>query len=148
MQGDDGTDRRALLVGTDGHLQVDVLSGGGETAPSGPTVEADTGSVAAGGTDVLLSSVLNGTEKLTGVDVSASVAFKWEVGFANDGAAISTSYAIGFARAGETVQWRPPHRDYCEVSGDNSDDKWAVAVENMDASQTASIYTNFYYQNN
>jgi hypothetical protein len=28
MQGDDGTDRRALLVGTDGHLQVDVLSGG------------------------------------------------------------------------------------------------------------------------
>lgn len=26
MQGDDGTDRRAILVGTDGHLQVDVLS--------------------------------------------------------------------------------------------------------------------------
>lgn len=31
IQGDDGTDRRALLVGTDGHLQVDVLS-----APSTP----------------------------------------------------------------------------------------------------------------
>lgn len=29
IQGDDGTDRRAVLVGTDGHLQVDVLSGGG-----------------------------------------------------------------------------------------------------------------------
>lgn len=26
VQGDDGTDRRALLVGTDGHLQVDVLA--------------------------------------------------------------------------------------------------------------------------
>jgi hypothetical protein len=26
IQGDDGTDRRAVLVGTDGHLQVDVLS--------------------------------------------------------------------------------------------------------------------------
>lgn len=26
VQGDDGTDRRALLVGTDGHLQVDVVS--------------------------------------------------------------------------------------------------------------------------
>jgi len=30
-QGDDGTDRRAILVGTDGHVQVDVLSGGGGT---------------------------------------------------------------------------------------------------------------------
>lgn len=26
IQGDDGTDRRAILVGTDGHVQVDVLS--------------------------------------------------------------------------------------------------------------------------
>ena len=28
IQGDDGTDRRSLLVDTDGHLQVDILSGG------------------------------------------------------------------------------------------------------------------------
>jgi hypothetical protein len=28
IQGDDGTDRRAVLVDTDGHVQVDVLSGG------------------------------------------------------------------------------------------------------------------------
>ena len=32
IQGDDGTDRTNVLVDTDGHLQVDILSGGGSNA--------------------------------------------------------------------------------------------------------------------
>ncbi len=42
MQGDDGTDRRAILVGTDGHVQVDVVA-----APSTAVTSAGTFAVQA-----------------------------------------------------------------------------------------------------
>ena len=49
MQGDDGTDRRAVLVDTDGHVQVDILSGStGSTqyAEDAPHVSGNTGTMA------------------------------------------------------------------------------------------------------
>ena len=49
LQGDDGTDRKNVLVDTAGHLQVDVLSGG----VSNDSVEAE-GSAAAKGTQISL----------------------------------------------------------------------------------------------
>jgi len=60
VQGDDGTDRRAILVGTDGHVQVDVLS-----APS--TAVTNTGTFAVQATLAAETTKVIGT-----VNVSAS----------------------------------------------------------------------------
>ena len=60
MQGDDGTDRTNVLVDTDGHLQVDVLTGGGggtQYTVDDPLGATPTGTLAVAIRDDTLSSL-------------------------------------------------------------------------------------------
>ena len=82
---------------------------------------------------------------LAGADLTASVPFKYQV---QSVAASTITLATGFGRAGEVVQWRPPHRHFAGLVGDNVDDVFRAVVTNMDNSQAADLYAAFYYQDN
>lgn len=147
MGGVDGAGNvQRLLTDTDGHLQIDVLSGGGADTPSNPTGDtASSTNTAAGASANLDSSVINGQEYLGGADISASVPFKYQI---QTVAASTVTLATGFGRAGEVIQWRPPHRHYAGLSGDNVDDVYRAVVTNMDNSKAADLYAAFFYQDN
>jgi len=147
MGGVDGAGNvQRLLADSDGHLQIDVLSGGGETTPSNPIGDAvNSTNTAAGASANLDSAVINGQEYLGGADISASVPFKYQI---QTVAASTTTLATGFGRAGEVVQWRPPHRHYAGLVGDNVDDVFRAVVTNMDNSKAADLYAAFFYQDN
>jgi len=74
MQGDDGTNRTALLVDTDGHPQVDVLSGGGGTQYAVDTAAGavDTGMLALAIRDDALTTLTPVDGDYVGLRVSST----------------------------------------------------------------------------
>lgn len=131
-----------------GHLQVDVLSGGGSpAAPTNPTIDTDTSAAVAAGTEVDLDSAeITEPENLTMVTVSASVAFKARITLVENG--VETVIAELFGRAGTPLVWEPPDRRYCTVSNTAGVDVFRVQTTNMDTSEAADLYASFYYQSN
>lgn len=146
VQGDDGTDRTNVLVDTDGHLQVDVLSGAGSDAPSNPTVDtASSSGTAAGASANLDSSEITEAEKLWAADVSASVPFKFKIQKVENTVATDVTNLM-FGRANETIRWTAPHRDFAAHAGASAGtDVFRVVATNMDNSQAADLHAAFYY---
>lgn len=75
LQGDDGTDRTNVLVDTDGHLQVDVLSGGGggtQYAVDAALGSTPTGTLAIGIRDDALSALTPVEGDAVGLRVDAN----------------------------------------------------------------------------
>jgi len=140
----DGTFQE-VRTDTDGHLQVDVLSGGGTDSPTGATVDlANSTDTAAGSSSNLDSAEITEAEKLWGCDITASVAFKAIVQLVEDDAA--TAIGTAFGRAGETVKWRAPHRDFAAHAGASAGvDVFRVVAKNLDTSQAADLYATFFY---
>lgn len=138
-------DAAALACDTDGHLQVDVLTGGGVDSPTNATVNlASTSGTAAGATADLDSAEITEAEKLWGVDVTASVPFKGIIRMVEN--SIDSNLAVVFGRAGEVVQWRVPHRDFAAHAGaSGGTDVFQVEATNMDTSEAADLYATFYY---
>ena len=130
-----------------GHLQVDVLSGAGADTPTGATASNATSAALAAGASVELStSDLAETENLALAIVSSSVPFKAVFKTISNGA--SATLAVMFGEAGETVEFRPPHRAYVSVAASGGVDGFAVAITNMDTSEAADVYASWFYQNN
>ena len=128
-----------------GHLQVDVLSGGGATVPTNPTVNlASSTDTAAGSSANLDSAEITEAEKLYQVDLSASVGWKAVIQKVED--AVPTAITTLFGRAGEVVQWKPPHPDFAEHAGAAAGvDVFRAVVTNLDTSQAADLYATFFY---
>jgi hypothetical protein len=135
-----------VLTDTDGHVQVDVLSGGGTDAPTNPTIDTDnTTNTAAGSPADLDSAEITEAEKLWEVHVSASVAFKAQIKVVEDGTPRNVS-ALMFGRAGETLIWTTPHRDFVAHAGAAAGlDVFRATVTNMDNSVAADLHACFYY---
>ncbi len=135
-----------LLTDTDGHLQIDVLSGGGVDTPSNEVVHTVTSAaVAAGASADLDTSTLDGlTRKLSQVDLAASVPWKAVINQVDDD--VDTAITVLFGEANKTTIWKPPHRDYCEVTfGSNGGlDGFQVRMTNLDNSQAADLYATLY----
>lgn len=130
-----------------GHLQVDVLSGAGSDTPTGPTASNTTSAALAAGSSVDLSTDdLAETENLSMATVTSSVPFKAILKSIENGA--STTIAVMFGRAGETVVFTPPHRSYISVAATGGTDTFTWSVTNMDTSEAADVYASFFYQNN
>ena len=146
MMGWDGTDWDRVTVTDNGRLQVDVITGGGTDSPTNPTIDTDIGSaIAAGSPDDLDSAEIVEGEKLWEVHVSASVPFKFQIKAVEDATPRNLS-AIMFGRAGETVIWRVPHRNFAEHAGAAAGlDVFRATVTNMDNSEAADLHAAFYY---
>lgn len=146
LQGDDGTDRTNVLVDAAGHLQVDVLSGGGVDTPTNPTVDTDSSTATAAGASANLdSSEITEAEKLWQVIVSASVAIKAKVQlFENDVATDITNWLFG--TPANPIIWTPPHRDFAAHAGSSAGtDTFRVVCFNQDNSKPADLHASFYY---
>jgi len=143
-----GVNWNRVIVDDAGHLQVDVLTGGGsDPAPTGPTIDIATNAAVAAGTEVDLdSAAITETENLTQVTVSASVAFKARITSVEN--TVETVVAELFGRAGTPLIWTPPHRSYVSVTNTAGTDVFRVQMTNMDTDEAADLYATFFYQNN
>ncbi len=146
IAGDDGTNVRHVLVDASGHLQVDVLTGGGSDTPATPLapVSASSDTAAAGTFDVDTADQGAATKKLTGLDFGASVPVKAEIFSVDNGT--PTSRNVLFAKAGETVHWRPVHRDYFSLTtaGGGGFDGYRATLTNLDNTEAANLYGTIY----
>jgi hypothetical protein len=141
-----GGNMQTLRTDADGHLQVDVLTGGGSDTPTNP-VRTHSSS-----TDTAVAATFNAdgpesggtTTKLAGFDVSASVPVKIEVQTVANGA--GTTVDVLFAQAGEKCQWRPPHRNYYSVAhpANAGFDGFRLAITNLDNENAANLYGTLY----
>jgi hypothetical protein len=149
--GTDGTNYQVVKTDTAGELQVDVLTGGGTDTPTSPTRDNLTSAaVAAGATANLDSADLGGTtSKLWGVHISASVPTKYVI-VDVENAVEGATYATGFGRAGEVVQWKAPHRDFANktFAANAGFDGWRVKITNLDTSEAADVYSTIYRATN
>jgi hypothetical protein len=148
VQGDDGTDRKNVLVDTDGHLQVDVLTGGGSSTPTSPAVELDSSSgTAAGASADLDTSDQASNRDLWGIMISASVPWKAQVKKVEDDTPANLS-GIVFGRANEAVYVLPPHPDFWTLTGGAAGlDAFRVTVTNMDGQKAADLHATFFLAN-
>jgi hypothetical protein len=146
VMGSDGTNDLQLAVDASGQLQVDVLSGGGATVPSGPTVEAlIAAAVVAGGTGFLDSAEITEAEKLYQASIAATVPFKYRVGF-QENTVRNPQTGWMFGRAGEVVQFTPGHPDfYAHAGASGGTDTIYIEYFNMDNELTADIHATLEY---
>ena len=146
IQGDDGTDRTNVLVDAAGHLQVDVLTGGGSNTPTNPTVEALSASaVAAGGTGFLDSAEITEAEKLWRAYIAATVPFKYRIGF-QENTVRNAQTGWMFGQAGTVVQWEPSHPDfYTHAGASGGTDTIYIEYFNMDNELAADIHGTLEY---
>lgn len=147
LAGTDG-DYIPLIVDSAGRLHVTDPNAGAGT-PTNPVRTLDSAAaVAAGSEDITIQTAdLGGTtKKLTGVDITASVAWKGKIQSVSDGT--PTDLVVLFGDSGESVQWRPPHKNYMSVTfGANAGfDGFRCAMTNMDTSEAADLYATFYYE--
>lgn len=131
---------RGLNVDSSGNIGVNV------GAPSGTGIDTVTSAAVAAGASANLDSTDFGglTKRLSGVDVTASVPIKAEIKQVDND--VETLRVVLFGRAGEPIQWRPPHKDYFAVTfGANAGfDGFRVTVTNMDTSEAADVYATIY----
>jgi len=135
-----------ISVDSNGNLQVDVLSGGAATVPTNATVNvATTSSLAAGSTADLDSAEISEAEYLWRVDITGSVPFKALIRMRENGSD-NALHVVVFGKAGELVQWSPPHANFFTHAGSSGgEDLFQVEITNMDASEAADFYCTFFY---
>ena len=149
LMGYNGSTWDRVRTANTGRLQVDVITGGGADTPTSPVASYDTtATVTAGSTDNHDSADIGGlTRKLRKVVFSASVPLKAEVMTIVNGASTGT-LAVGFTQAGTIGVLEPPHRDYWSTvfSANAGFDGFRVARTNLDASESADVYSTLFYE--
>ncbi len=102
-------------------------------------------SVSAGGSSDITGSTIpnNVTGKLMGVNMSSSVAGKYEIKSRDGG--VETLIDTIFLNAYKPYMWKPPHRDFASRAGDGVDTSYRVTVTNLDNSQTADMHATMYW---
>lgn len=141
-----GGNMQTLRTDSDGHLQVDILTGGGSDTPANPTrtFSNSTDTAAAATFDADGPESGGTTTKLTGFDVAASVPVKIEIQTVANG--VGTTINVLFAQAGESVEWRAPHRNFYSVAHPTNAglDGFRLAITNLDNENAANLYGTLY----
>lgn len=146
---DDGANYQKVLVDANGHLQVDVLTGGGSDTPTNPVTDGTDGTTptnVAAGAEGNIDSVEAANKKLAQVTVWSSVAFRARL-YTVDNAVESTNpFAVGGAPAHGSWVYEPPHRNYITLGSTAGLDAFRVEVKNLDDTQAADFYAVFHYE--
>ena len=149
MMGFNGTTWDRVRTANTGRLQVDVITGGGAETPTTPVRDSanSTNTAAGSSADLDSSEQAGNTKKLAQVTCSASVAWKAIIQAAENAIVVET-YDTIFGRAGETVQWKPPHRDYADriFATTAGFDGWRITMTNLDTAEAADLYTTIYHE--
>lgn len=136
------------LVDTDGHLQVDVLSGAGTDTPTNPAAELVSSSGTAAGAEANLTTAELGGKKLWGVTVWASVPYKARVFLVNNSVEATHPLAVGGGQAGQAWSWTPPNRNFTTLGTTAGLDAWRVEFTNLDMENAGDGHAAFAYADN
>jgi hypothetical protein len=132
-------------VDDDGHLQVDILSGGGGHTATNPATEVVTATVSSEATSDLTTAELASTQ-LTKLVVWSSVAFKVRL-YTVDNAVESTNpIVVGGGGPFQAFTWDAPHHDYVTLGATAGLDAYRAEVTNLDSKDAADIYATFHYE--
>jgi len=86
------------------------------------------------------------TGKLMQVDISGSLAAKWEIVKRDGGVEVTVSVLYTSGLAGKASEiWKPPNKDYGQQAGDGVDTNFRVKVTNLDDNRTADFYATMYW---
>jgi len=141
------TNWNRIEVDDTGHLQVDVLTGGGSDTPTTPTTEDITSAALAAGASVDLDStdVGSATKKLSGVDIWASVPWKARIMTVADN--VETVHTVLGGPPMVAVQFRPPHRDYIQQGPAGAGfDGFRIEMTSLENSDAADVYATVYLE--
>lgn len=143
-----GTDYQPL-VDTDGHLQVDVLSGGGVATPTNASVDITNVTtpvnLAAGASGNADSGSLD-SKYLWQVVVSGSVAFKAVLATIDNGSA--TNKAVFFGGPDAPVVYTPRAGFIQAPAAGAGTQGFRTAITNLDTSETADFYVSYFAADN
>lgn len=142
--GYNGTNWDRIRTANTGRLQVDVVTGGGTDSPTTPVVTLATASaVSAGGT---------GTAAVTGAGFKAK--FLWQADFTSsvpwkailstEANGVLTSITTLFGDAGQSVVYRPPHRNFVQSGNTGGTDGFSCLFTNLDSNSSADMYLTTY----
>lgn len=134
------------LVDADGHLQIDVLSGGGVDAPTNPSNAYVTSAGLAAGSSANLSTADLGAKKLAQVEAWSSVPFKAALHTVANGTASTDPIAIGGGPAHTSWTWKAPHRNYAAVTSSGGVDGFRVVMTNLDDQNAADVFATFHVE--
>lgn len=129
-----------------GHLQVDVLTGGGSDTPTNPVTNHQTSAALAAGSAVDLTTPEAASKKLALIQAWSSAPFRARV-YTVDNAVESTDpVAVGGSDSFGTYEFRPTHRDYVTLGATAGLDAFRVEMTNLHATDAADVYATFYYE--
>lgn len=144
MGWDDGnTNWNRAEVDDAGHLQVDVLTGGGVDTPTNPVNEYETSAALAAGSTADLSTSEVASKKLVQVTVWASVAYKAFIHTVDNDVESTDPVAVGGAPAHTSWAWAPSHRNYVTLGATAGLDAFRAKVTNLDDNNAADVYAHF-----
>jgi hypothetical protein len=137
------------LVDTDGHLQVDVLSGGGALTPTNASTDITNlttpVNLAAGASGNADSGSLD-SKYLWQVVISGSVAFKATLGTMDDASIVNKVVLIGGPDAPVVYTPRPGFIQ-APAAGAGTQG-FRTAITNLDTSETADFYVTYFAADN
>jgi hypothetical protein len=142
---DDGSNYQPVLVDAAGHLQLDVLSGGGSDTPTNPVTNYRTTASLPAGSTVQFNTAEAANKRLAAVEVWCSVMYKVVVHTVDNGV-LSPALAVGGGRGFESWRYQPPHRDYIVSGSGGGGNAHTVKVTNLDDELTVSCYATFHYE--
>ena len=144
--GTDGSNYQALSTNASGRLQVDIISGAGESTPTNPVVSYQTSAALAAGSTASLTTPEATSKKLRMVCLWSSVAFKAAIHTVNNATESTDPVAVVGAESMGTVCWNSPHRNYVTLGATAGLDAFRAKVTNLDDSNAADVYATFYYE--
>lgn len=141
-----GGNIQELRVDGDGHLQVDVLTGGGASTPTTPVtvVNATSGVAPAATGDATAGADLNAALELWQVDLGGSVPFRADIKLRQN--SVDTTIATIYVMLG-SYTWIPPHPDFAGITSSAGNDTFIVTFTNLDADDTTEFTASFHYAN-
>lgn len=149
LYGSNGSEWERLTTDGSGALDVNVVAGGGESVPDTPVLVADTETnTAAGAIFNVDTATLDGlTRTIRGFTASASVPIKASLVQVDNN--IETIHVTLFARAGEAIIYRAPHRDYHQITFGSTGgfDGFRIAITNLDNTQAADTHGTLFLEN-
>ncbi len=144
-----GGNVQSLLVDSDGHLQVDILTGGGSDTPGNPVSDGVDGTTPANiavASPTNVDSVEAAAKKLVKAEIWSTVAFKARLYKVDNSVEATDPFAVGGAPAYDTYTWDSPHRDYVVLGTSGGADTFRAEITNLDDSQTADFYVVWSYE--
>ncbi len=144
--GSDGTNYQVVTTDAAGHLQVDVLSGGGSPpAPTAPVVDFQSITDLAAGTPTDLDSSSADGKRIKKIDIFSSAPFYAQLTLVDNGVEGAIQAVMG-GPAHTGVQWLTPQLDYIELGSSGGLDVFRLNIENLDNNRAADVKVVFSYE--